>query len=116
MAGEALGTTLPFTGEGVGKALETGERAARAAAAALRVDDPTLLQVYAHELSEDLAPRYAGYQRAEQWLSRGWVCDLLARVAQRSSCLRETAGRILREEVPPSALFSATGLVRALIR
>jgi flavin-dependent dehydrogenase len=115
VAGEALGTTLPFTGEGVGKAMETGERAARVAAAALRADDPGLLQTYARELARDLGPRYSGYRRAERWLSRRWMCDLLARCARRSPYLREATGRILREEAAPAAVFSVAGLARSLL-
>jgi geranylgeranyl reductase family protein len=115
VAGEALGTTLPFTGEGVGKALETGERAGRVAAAALQADDPELLRGYPRDLARDLAPRYAGYRHAEQWLSHGWACDLLARRVRRSRYLRDAAGRVLREEVPPTAVFSVAGLARSLL-
>ena len=115
VAGEALGTTLPFTGEGVGKAMESGEKAAKVAAAALAADDPTLLDAYPRQLEQDLLPRYSGYQRAQGWLSHHWVCDLLARRTCRSPYLREAASRILREEAAPGAIFSVGGLARSLL-
>ena len=38
--GETIGTTFPFTGEGIGKAMETGELAAEALGEAIASDDP----------------------------------------------------------------------------
>jgi geranylgeranyl reductase family protein len=112
--GESIGTTFPFTGEGIGKAMETGEIAAAVASAALRTGDLAALAEFAGRLAE-LQPKYQGYRIAEKWLSWPWVVDLLARRARRSRYLRDALAGILDETVDPRAVFSAPGIARWLV-
>ncbi len=114
-AGEILGTTLPFTGEGIGKALLTGEAAGRHAAAYLASGDPDDLAAYAKWVRTELAPLYRPYQRAERWLSRSWVCEIVAWRASRSRWLREVAAGILEERASPRQVFSVAGLIRSFL-
>jgi geranylgeranyl reductase family protein len=113
--GEAIGTTFPFTGEGIGKAMETGELAAATVLGALDTNDPSKLRGFRERMAQDLEPRYLGYRAAEKWLSRPWVTDFLARRAARSQRLRDTLGGILNETIDPRSLFSLTGIARAIL-
>jgi geranylgeranyl reductase family protein len=112
--GETVGTTFPFTGEGIGKAMETGELAAEALQQALSADDPRQLEAFSTAVKQVLEPKYAGYRAAERWLARPWVTDLLARRAQRSDFLRGALGGILNETIDPRTVFSISGLARSL--
>ena len=114
-AGELMGTTLPFTGEGIGKALLTGEAAGHHAAAYLASGDPADLAAYGRWVREELAPLYRPYLRAERWLSRAWVCDLVAWRASRSRWLQEVAAGILEERASPRQVFSVPGLLRSFL-
>ncbi len=114
-AGDALGTTLPFTGEGIGKALLTGEAAGRHGAAYLASGDPDELLAYARWVRGELASVYRPYQAAERWLSRSWVCDLVAWRASRSRWLRQVAAGILEERTSPKQVFSVAGLLRSFL-
>jgi geranylgeranyl reductase family protein len=115
VAGEALGTTLPFTGEGVGTALESGDLAGELAADALERDDLSVLLAYPRRLRGRLALRHRGYGRAQAWLSVPPLCDLLAWRAVRSPRFRTTAGRMLSALEDPRSVFSAGALARSFL-
>ncbi len=112
-AGETLGATFPFTGEGIGKAMATGEIAADCAERALAAASDAPLAEYAARVAA-LAPRYRGYAIAERWLRTPFVCDLLARRVRASRRLRAAAEGILAETADPRALFSPRALVASL--
>jgi geranylgeranyl reductase family protein len=114
--GETLGATFPFTGEGIGKAMETAEIAAATIGRALDRDDLSLLHLLPLEIERALKPRYLGYERAESWMSYQWVADQLARLARRRAIIRRAAAGILNETVDPRAVFSLRGLLTALFR
>ncbi|GAB4249043.1 MULTISPECIES: NAD(P)/FAD-dependent oxidoreductase [Deferrisoma] len=113
-AGEALGTSYPFTAEGIGPALESGRKAGEAAAGFL-AHGARALEAYRRWVRTELARRYASYRVAERWLARPGLCDLLARRAQQSPRLRKLAAGIVAGTTPPRALFSPWGLVRVLL-
>jgi len=87
MAGEAIGTTLPFTGEGVGTAIESGEIVAAVISEALRNRDITRLQKIPLRLIAEMKPKYKGYKLAEKWMSHRWLNDLVAWRISKSSFL-----------------------------
>ena len=113
-AGEAIATTYPFTGEGIGKAMESGEAAARHVAAALAGEDHALAG-YAEALRRQFLPRYSGYRIAENWISSPWVSDVVARGVRRSSRLRRAAAGVISETADPRAVFSVRALAAGLL-
>ena len=113
-AGETLGTTFPFTGEGIGKAMETGEAASQVLDEALAHRDPGRLSQYPNQI-EALRPKYLGYELAERWLARPFLNDLLARRVSRSAYLQDQLSGIINETADPAAVFSFRGLVRSLV-
>jgi geranylgeranyl reductase family protein len=115
-AGETLGATFPFTGEGIGKAMETGEQAARAVEAALVHGQPGMLKAYARKIERELRPRFAGYGQAAAWMAHPRVADLVFRRAARSPWLREQAEAILAETVDPGTVFNLRGLLGSFFR
>jgi geranylgeranyl reductase family protein len=113
--GETIGTTFPFTGEGVGKAMETGEAAAAALDAALAAADPARLAALADAVRADLKPKYRGYEVAQRWLSAAWLCDLVAARVRASAALQRRVEGILNETADPREVFSLRGLVGAAL-
>jgi geranylgeranyl reductase family protein len=111
--GETVGTTFPFSGEGIGKAMESGELAAEAVDAALREQDRPRLNGYLHSL-EQHRPLFRGYEIAEAWLSRAWLADFLARRARRSRYIRQALSDVVAETADPRAVFSVRGVLRSL--
>lgn len=111
--GEAAGSTYSFTGEGIGKALETGllaadallqGRAAAAGEASVRAD-------YAARLTA-LQPRFALYERGQFVNRHPWLLELLVRRARGSARLQRRMAGVLEETSNPGTLASWRGLQR----
>ena len=113
--GESAGSTFPFTGEGIGKAMETATMAADITDRALRSGDMRVLEEYPRRIDDDLRPRYRGYEIAQRWASVRWLNDLVAARAARSQSLRQALAGILTETVDPRAVCSVRALVRSVL-
>jgi flavin-dependent dehydrogenase len=113
--GEQIATTYPFTGEGIGKAMESGEMAAQHVARALATGDSRHLDEYARRIDEELRPRFRGYALAQRWLARPWLNDLVARRIRKAGYLREAVRGIVAETVDPADVFSWRGVARSLV-
>jgi flavin-dependent dehydrogenase len=115
VCGEAAGSTYDFTGEGIGKALETGILAAEAITASLtrqgEGEDPG--PAYAAAL-EGLRTRFELYQRGNLINRKPWIAEVLVGLARASPRLRARMGLLLEEEITPDALLSAAGLLRMM--
>ena len=125
VTGEAAGSTYSFTGEGIGKAYETGLLAAEALLAERAADDaspgarvaPGTTDAVRTRYEAGLAalrPRFELYERANKVNSFLWLTDLLiwrARGSQR--LLRKMAG-VLDETSNPGSLVSVRGFFKVL--
>ena len=112
--GEQISTTYPFTGEGIGKAMETGEMAAAAIAAAAH-GRTGALAAYSADVETSLRPRYEGYAAAQRWLSRPWLNDLVSWRIRKGRFLQSAAAGMVAETVDPARIFSWRGLLRSLV-
>ncbi|MBI3653207.1 MAG: geranylgeranyl reductase family protein [Acidobacteria bacterium] len=111
--GESIGATFPFTGEGIGKAMETGELAAEIAHQALHSGDFNHLKAFPERLEKELKHKFLGYQIAEDWFSKPWLNDLVARRISRSPFLQEAVSGLVNETVDPRKIFSLRGILRS---
>ena len=111
--GEAAGSTYSFTGEGIGKALETGIHAAEAVISG-RDKAATDAQVRAAFEANLLAlkPRFELYQRANFVNRHPWLTDLLIWRANKSARLLRRMSGVLNETSNPGHLVTVKGLVR----
>ena len=112
--GEVIGTTLPLSGEGIGKAMESGELAADVIHEALHSGTLTPLRQFPAMLEARIKPRYSSYERAERWIITPWLNDLVAMALKKNSRLREELAGVLRETVSPGAVFSLRGVLKSL--
>lgn len=117
VVGEAAGATYSFSGEGIGKALETGMLAAETVAEGLRrSSDPADVAVgYARHVEAAFRSRFRAYDTAQRYLAHPAVADFLARRANASPKVRSRLEALFRETATPDEVFSASGLVRALL-
>lgn len=105
VTGEAAGSTYALTGEGIGKAMETGMHAAEALIMARQqgaADDA--LHTYYSQSLEKLKPKYAFYEKANMANSYPWLVELFIRKATKSASLRQRMSQILQEEISTSPL------------
>jgi geranylgeranyl reductase family protein len=115
VTGEAAGSTYSFTGEGIGKALETGIHAAEAvltggASGTPQADARVRADYEARVLA--LKPRFELYQRANLVNRHPWLADLVIWRAGKSARLRRRMSGVLNETSNPGHLVSAKGLYR----
>jgi geranylgeranyl reductase family protein len=110
--GETIGTTLPFSGEGIGKAMESGQRAAEAIHAALGSGDLTRLWQYSRQMESELMPRYRSYRIAEKWLANAWVNDFILNRFRKSRYAKEILAGIVAETSDPQEIFSLKGIFK----
>jgi geranylgeranyl reductase family protein len=113
--GETIGATFPFSGEGIGKAMETAELAAETIHEALESDDFRPLNDFGARLQESLSSKYVGYELAEKAVSRAWLVDFMAHRAKRSRFLQEAMAGIIAETRDPGPLFTIRGLLRSYV-
>jgi geranylgeranyl reductase family protein len=111
VAGEALGTTLPLTGEGIGKAMESAELAALAADAFLASGNADALVGYAGLVQARLRPKYRGYLTAQRWVAWPRLADFICWRACRSPRYAALLAGIMTEAVDPSRAFSVRGVL-----
>jgi len=111
--GEALGSTYAFTGEGIGKAMETGLLAAQALLAP-DLDDTACRAKYEAELRA-LKPRFDLYEKANRVNEHPWIADLLIWRANRSARILRRMEGVLEETNNPGNLVTLRGLTRLFL-
>ena len=111
--GESIGATFPFTGEGIGKAMETAELAAEIADEALVGANMERLDRFPEKLEKELRHRYLGYTIAENWFSHPWLNDFMARRIRRSRYLQTAITGLVNETVDPRKIFSIAGVLQS---
>jgi menaquinone-9 beta-reductase len=117
VTGEAAGSTYSFTGEGIGKAYETGLLAAEALLAepggVPAGTSDGVRSRYEASLAA-LKPRFDLYARANQVNAHPWLVDLLIWRAGRSRRLLDGMAGVLEETRNPGHLVSPRGLLKVL--
>jgi len=111
VTGEAAGSTYAFTGEGIGKAMETGMLAAEAVLAGRGRDDAAVRADYEARLAA-LKPRFALYERANGINRHPWLTDLVIWRGRRSPRVLRRMSGVLDETSNPGQLLSAKGFYR----
>ncbi len=113
VTGEAAGSTYAFSGEGIGKALETGLLAAEALAGARSASDDERCARYEAGLTA-LKPRFALYEKAAHVNHRPWLTDLVIWRARRSPAILRRMSGVLEETQNPGRLLSWRGITKLM--
>ena len=113
VTGEAAGSTYSFTGEGIGKAMETGMLAADAILAHHHQPDGDAATRAAYEAQlTALKPKFDLYERANRVNAHPWLADLLIWRAKKSPRLLARMSGVLNETSNPGNLVSLKGISR----
>jgi flavin-dependent dehydrogenase len=109
VTGEAAGSTYSFTGEGIGKAMETGMLAAAAIAAG--VAEPETRARYESTIAA-LKPKFDLYEQASRVNNHPWLADLVIWRARKSARILRRMSGVLAETSNPGNLVSMKGMLR----
>jgi len=115
VTGDAAGSTYSFTGEGIGKAMETGMHAAEALVQGREqgLADADVRQRYSARLLA-LKPRFELYRRADKVGERLWLIDLLVWRAKKSPGVLRRMASVLDETGNPGSLVSLRAIWKLL--
>ncbi|CAN5253679.1 hypothetical protein BH10PSE18_BH10PSE18_05870 [soil metagenome] len=116
VAGEAAGSTYLVSGEGIGKAMETGILAAEALHMHILADDDAVVQARYEAGLRALQPRFDMYRRASTIDRHPWLIDLLIWRAKKNPGLLRRLGGVLNETSSPGNLFSLHGFRRLFLQ
>ena len=116
VTGEAAGATYAFTGEGIGKAMETGILAAETIAEGrdTLLTDAQLRARYEASLLA-LKPRFDLYERANAVNTHPWLADLVIWRARKSQRILRRMSAVLEEKGNPGNLLTLRGFVRLFV-
>ena len=116
VTGEAAGSTYAFTGEGIGKAMETGILAAETIAEARDtfLTDGQARASYEGQLMQ-LKPRFDLYEKASRVNDFPWLADLVISRANKSPRILRRMSAVLEEQGNPGNLFSVRGFIRLFV-
>lgn len=112
-AGEAAGSTYAFSGEGIGKAMETGMLAAQALLAGLQRPDSEIQDRYAAAL-RGIKPQFDLYETASRVNHHPWLADLVIWRGRKSPRIMRRLEGVLEETQNPGRLFTFSGLSKLL--
>jgi geranylgeranyl reductase family protein len=112
--GEAAGTTYALTGEGIGKAMESGMLAAELAIAADPASIPHIGSEYARTMTERYGQRFRTYDVAQRWNTFPFITDYFARRANESRWVHDRLTRVITEQALPTHVFSVRTIWRLL--
>lgn len=116
--GEAAAMTYPATGEGIGKAMESGLLAGGLVADALAAGSiaAPVHDTYKSAFLGRFETRYRAYRRAEACTARPWLLNFLAWRGNVGTFVREELEALVDERVDRMRLLSLKGLATALFR
>jgi flavin-dependent dehydrogenase len=110
--GETIGTTLPFIGEGTGKAMQSGKLAADIISQALKSDDLSMLARYGQKIESEFKTRHYGYRSAQRWLAKPWLNNFTIGRLGASRYAKEILAGVIAETKNPKDIFSFKGLFK----
>ncbi len=116
VAGEAAGLTYPISGEGIGKAMESGITAAEIVRRGF--DDGSsaaeIASDYAAALEARLLRRFQAYSNAQRWVEHPRLLNFLAGRANAGTYVRRQMEGLVNETADPAAILSLRGILRSL--
>ncbi|UCH98346.1 MAG: NAD(P)/FAD-dependent oxidoreductase [Candidatus Aminicenantes bacterium] len=116
--GEAAGLTYSFSGEGIGKAMESGIIASEILLKYFKektTDFSGIDVLYRDTLREKMSARFQAYKKAQRWLSLPMLGDLICWRANAGRYVRKQIGGLIEETVDPKTIFSTIGILKALL-
>jgi len=106
--GECVGTTFPLTGEGIGKAMETGILAADSIISQSHLGRSAVARAYTLGISR-LQPKYDVYRKAELLFNWPYLTNKLVTHAANNLYFRNKVEELFNETTDPAFLLTLSG-------
>jgi geranylgeranyl reductase family protein len=113
--GECVGSTFPLTGEGIGKALETGILAAEQLQAHAAQGREAVAIAYRASMGA-LKPKFEAYRKAELLLRWPWLANVLVARAGKGEYIPSRLEALFNETADPANLFKLRTWLKILCK
>lgn len=114
LVGDALGSTNPFTGEGIAYGYQTGRMAASVVSRALATDDLSVLQRYPEELEAEFGDYYRVGRVFVRAIGNPHIMRAFMTVGFKSKPLMEWTFRVMSNLMPPDDKTATRQIYRAI--
>ncbi|MGE5362012.1 MAG: NAD(P)/FAD-dependent oxidoreductase [Bacteroidales bacterium] len=114
VVGDAAGLTYSISGEGIGKAMESGILAARVICERGAAGPAVVAEEYELRLRARLAARFRAYAGAQRWVAHPRLVDFLAWRAHRGTYVRRQIEGLVNETTDPRGILSVAGILRSV--
>lgn len=111
--GECIGSTFPLTGEGIGKAMETGILAADAIITKYDLSRAAVAEAYRRSI-DTLQPKFEVYRKAEFLFNWPYLTNKLVAHTSRNEYTRGKVEGLFNERSDPEFLLTLSGWRRIL--
>jgi menaquinone-9 beta-reductase len=111
--GECVGATFPLTGEGIGKAMETGILAAEAIIAKQYAGRTAVERAYTRSM-DALQPKFEVYRKAEFLFNWPYLTNKLVTHTAKNETMRRKMEELFNETSDPGFLLTLTGWKKIL--
>lgn len=114
--GEAAGLTYPFSGEGIGKAMESATIASNEIIKHYNHKKINVLSLglsYENNIERNYRKQYDLYLRAQNWLSFPYIANFICWRANNSKSLNKNIEDLINEEKDPRSIFSIISLTKS---
>ncbi len=116
VVGDAAALTYPISGEGIGKAMESGILAGDVITEGVhqgRTPD-VIAARYADALEAKFLRRFQAYTNAQRWVAHPSLVDVLAWRANAGTYVRRQIEGLVNETAEPASILSVRGVLRSL--
>ena len=113
ITGEAIGTAFPVTAEGIGKALESGELAAKVVAEAFGSGDFGVLKNFGSRIMEEFGYKYRSFKTVEKILAYPSILDFMTKRIKKSRYLHGIVVELANEEIDIRTIYSVRGILKS---
>ncbi|MEI6054922.1 MAG: FAD-dependent monooxygenase [Lentisphaerota bacterium] len=110
--GETIASTYPYTGEGIGKALETGILASLSIQDALNKKGRKAAFYYNKSIAKIIIPMYKPYRMAEHIFVHRYISSFCFKLLYKSKIAQLFVSNVLTEKVVPSSFYIIRGILK----
>lgn len=114
--GETIASTYPYTGEGIGKALETGILAAVSIQEALNKKGRKAAFYYNNSISKKITPMYKPYRMAEHIFVHKYISNFCFSLLYKSERAKLFVSNVLTEKIVPSSFYIFRGILELIFK
>lgn len=112
--GETISSTYQFTGEGIGKALETGILSSKSILLSLNRKNKKATFYYNNSIAKQISPKYKPYRIADYIFTNKHISTFFFNLLCKSQRAQQFISDVLSEKIAPAKLFILKSFIKLI--